>query len=123
VTRALRRTIAIVLLASIATGCSKTVNVPLDQVESVQDRKARHHIHMSNGDEYAVRRFTVTDSTIVVDDLSPTDVRFETIDLPIVLRRSDVTAIERAEGRGQVFFIAVPATFVVVAVIWAVSTR
>jgi hypothetical protein len=53
---------------------------------------------MKDGTEYAVRRFTATDSTIVIDDLSPSDVRFGAADLPIVVSRNDVRSVERAEG-------------------------
>jgi hypothetical protein len=76
-----------------------------------------------DGDEFAVRRFTVTDSTIVIDDLSPTDIRFDAVDLPIVLRRSDVVAIERVEGRGQLFFIVIPAAVVLLLIGWATASR
>jgi hypothetical protein len=118
-----RRVLSVAVIVLTVMGCSKSVNVPLDQVESVQDRKARHRIHVRDGDEFAVRRFTVTDSTIVIDDLSPTDIRFDAVDLPIVLRRSDVVAIERVEGRGQLFFIVIPAAVVLLLIGWATASR
>lgn len=96
--RFFRRAIGSFMIALMATGCSRTVNVPLDQVDSVRDPKARHRIHMDDGSEYAVRRFTATDSTIVIDDLSPTDARFGTAKLPITLSRENILSVSRAEG-------------------------
>jgi hypothetical protein len=90
--------VMVVSAALVATGCSRTVNVPLNQVQSVRDPQARHRIHMIDGTEYAVRRFTATDSTIVIDDLSPSDTRFDSASLPIVLSRANVQSVTRAEG-------------------------
>lgn len=98
-----------VLLTTFITlvGCSRTVDVPMNDLESVHDRKARHHVRMLDGSRYSVRQFTVTDSTLVIDDLSPTDVRKGAVTEPIVLPRDSIASVERLEGRQyEIFGIA-----------------
>ncbi len=98
------RSFVALCIVFVTAGCSKAINVPLDQVESVQDPKQRHRIHMKDGTEYAVRRFAVTDSTIVIHDLSPTDIRSDVVSEPIVLSRGSVASVERIEDRHDDIF-------------------
>lgn len=83
-------------------GCSRTVDVPMNDLESVHDRKARHHVSMWDGSQYSVRQFTVTDSTLVIDDLSPSDTRKGAVNEPIVLPRDSIASVERLEGKPHV---------------------
>ena len=47
------------------TGCTKTVDVPLDQIGTgSRDIKTPHRIHMADGSEYAVRKFIVDETTL-----------------------------------------------------------
>ena len=94
----------IVVLIAAAAGCSKTVDVAMSDLESVHDRKARHHVSMLDGSRYSVRQFTVTDSTLVIDDLSPTDIRKGAVTEPIVLPRDRIALVQRLEGRQYEIF-------------------
>lgn len=74
----------------------------MTDLESVHDRKARHHVSMLDGTRYSVRQFTVTDSTLVIDDLSPTDIRKGDVKEPIILPRDSISSVERLEGKPHV---------------------
>ena len=92
----------IVVLALV--GCSRAVEIPANNLESVRDPKQRHHVVMKDGSLYSVRRFTVTDSTLVLDDLSPTDVRKGVAAEPIVVPRDSVASVAKIEGREGLVF-------------------
>ncbi len=100
----LRRAIATVPFIVALAGCTKTVDVPIDDLESVHDRKARHHVNMVDGSQYSVRQFTVTDSTLVIDDLSPTDSRKGVVNEPITVPRDSIASVERLEGGQYLIF-------------------
>lgn len=76
----------------------------MTDLESVHDRKARHHVSMLDGTRYSVRQFTVTDSTLVIDDLSPTDIRKDDVKEPIILPRDSIASVERLEGQQHKVF-------------------
>ena len=76
----------------------------MKDLESVHDRKARHQVSMQDGSRYSVRQFTVTDSTLVIDDLSPTDARKDAVTEPIVLPRDSIASVERLEGHQYEIF-------------------
>src|SRR5688572_21590004 len=80
------------------TGCTKTVDVPLDQIGTgSRDIKTPHRIHMADGSEYAVRKFIVDETTLTIHELNPSDPRYGTTSMPVVLPLKDVTSIKKAE--------------------------
>ncbi len=99
------------ILASLTfTGCTKAVNVPVDQVDSAaQVHGISHRITMIDGARYAVDRFSTTDSTVTIIKLNQADTRYKRVKLPIVLEKDDITSLERFElDHGKSFLLVAP---------------
>jgi len=111
------RLIVAVLTIVFAIGCTKTVNVPLDQLaRGSRDVKKPHHIYMVDGSEYSVRQFVVHDTTLTIQKLSPSDPRYKNATLPIVLPLRGVKSVEKSEPPiGGFVFIALVGLLCVVA--------
>ena len=108
---ALRRSIALILIVFMAAGCSKPVEIPRDQFEAAtREEHARHRIQMVDGSYYTVQRFSLTDSTVVVEKLNPTDPMYKRTALPIVVPLGDVESISKYElDKDKSFFALVGA--------------
>jgi hypothetical protein len=97
---ALRRSIALVLIIFMAAGCSKAVEIQRSEIGEPAYREAgSYRIRLQGHNEYLARRFSVTDSTIVVEELLPSDERYrlERVDLPIVIPLSAVEYVSRLQ--------------------------
>jgi hypothetical protein len=114
-----RGVVALLLIGSMVTGCTRAVEVPREQFESTsQAHNVSHRITMTDGSRYVIKQFTVTDSTITIVELNQADERYKHVALPMFLRRADVKSIERMElDPGKSFFVVVP---IGLAVIWIV---
>ena len=117
---ALRRSIALILLVFMAAGCSKPVEIPRDQFEAAtREEHARYRIQMVDGSYYTVERFSLTDSTVVVEKLNPTDARYKRTALPIVVPLGAVESISRYElDKDKSFFALVGAGVVALIVVF-----
>ena len=97
---------SLVVAALLLTSCTRTIDVPMNQLGSgSKDVKTPHRIHMVDGSEYSVRQFTVTDSTVVIENLNTSDPRYQKAELPIVLHLRDVRSVEKTEPRIGGFFV------------------
>ncbi len=116
----LRRLICVVLIAGMTTGCSKAVEIPRDQFEAAAgEESARYRVEMTDGSQYTVERFSLTDSTVVIEELGPSDERYKRAVLPIVLPLGDLEAIARYEfDKDRSFFALVGAGVVALAIIF-----
>jgi hypothetical protein len=114
-----RGVVALLLIGSMVTGCTQAVEVPREQFESAsQAHNVSHRITMTGGSRYAVKRFSLTDSTVTIAELNPADERYKHVELPIVMRREDMKSIERLElDPGKSFFVVLP---IGLAIIWIV---
>ena len=64
-----RKIIACLVIAAIATGCTNSVKIPMDQIDDPAWRApGKYRLRLTDGGEYYVRRFSVADSNIVVDE-------------------------------------------------------
>lgn len=109
----------LLLIAFMATGCSKAVEIPRDQFEPpASEGKGVHRICMVDKSSYEARAFSMTDSTIVIETLNPTDSRYKRVELPIVLPLSEVESISKYElDRGRSFFLLAGSFIVIMFVI------
>ena len=65
----MRRAVALVLIALMATGCSRAVEIPLDQLGEAEWRKpGTYRLSLVRGDEYYARRLSVADSNVIVEE-------------------------------------------------------
>ncbi len=101
----LRRAVALVVIALTATGCSKAVEIPLDRIGEPEWRKtADYRFRLVDGDEYFIRRFSVVDSTVVVEEAK--DVDTELMGNPNLAPRSipidELRSVEKIESRKKV---------------------
>lgn len=112
----MRRAIALVLTALMSTGCSKAIEIPRDQFEAAsRDDSMRHRIELVDGTRYAVVRFSVTDSTLVIEELHRTDERRKKTALPLTIPIADVKSIDAIDiHEGRTFLLAATIVTVVV---------
>jgi hypothetical protein len=107
-----------------STGCSKAVEIPRADIDDPKYREeASYRIRLEGREEYLANRFSVTDSTVVVEELLPADERYrlERTTLPITIPISQVSSIAQLETDawktyGVVLGIGAAITFLVV---WA----
>jgi hypothetical protein len=101
--RYLKSAPSILLIALLATGCSKAVEIPRTEIDDPAYREpGSYRIRVQGREEYLVRRFSISDSTIVVEELLPSDERFRTEreDLPTSIPLVQVESISRMETNG-----------------------
>ncbi len=94
------RAISVVLIALLCVGCSRAVEIPRQQLEAQEYRKVgSYKVRLHGWNEYNVRRFSMTDSTVVIEELLVTDDRYKLKkhDMPIVVPREDVEYIAAME--------------------------
>lgn len=97
----MRRAVALIVTAFMATGCSKTVEIPRSEIDEPQHREAgSYRIRVKTGEEFWAKRYSTTDSTIVVEELLPPNELRGTVVvvLPLVIKRSDVESIARTRS-------------------------
>ncbi len=91
-----RRGLALVLIAFLMTGCTKAVEIPPADIDKPEYRwPGSYRIRVTTHEEFLVRKFSTTDSTIVVEQLLSTDERYGSAKqpLPIVIPRANVASI------------------------------
>ena len=118
----MRRAAALALIAVVVTGCSKAVEIPRADIDDPKYREpGSYRIRTEGWNEYLVSRFSVTDSTIVIEGLLPSDERFRTgrNELPISVPRGEIASISQLEtDRLMTTAILIPITLVAVIVGW-----
>ncbi|HEX6941529.1 MAG TPA: hypothetical protein VF128_01310 [Gemmatimonadaceae bacterium] len=70
------------------SGCSKAVLIPRENIQREEYREpGSYRIRLKGWNEYYARRFSVTDSTIVIEELLKSDDRYKLMkhDMPIVV--------------------------------------
>ena len=93
---ALHRRIAVLMITAMVAGCSKAVDIPREDIDDVKYREpGSYRVRLEGRHEYLVKRFTVTDSTVVIEELLPADERFrlERASLPITLSSDEVQSV------------------------------
>lgn len=114
---ALYRRIAVLMIAVMVSGCSKAVDIPREDIDDAKYREpGSYRIRLKGWDEYLVKRFTTTDSSVVIEELLPSDERFRMgrEELPQEISLSQVSSVSRMETN-------VPLTFAVSLVLGAVG--
>jgi len=120
--RSHRRAVCVALIALMATGCTKAVEIPRADIDDAKYREpGSYRIRLHGRQEYLVRRFSVTDSTVVVEELMPGDERFRTGRewLPTSILWGEVESISRTETNWLLTVVALtPIVFVAVVIGW-----
>lgn len=111
-----RRAVSLLLIALVATGCTRTVDIPLAQLEgAAPEHKGKYRIWMVDSSLFVPSEFTAIDSTIVITKLSRDDERYGRAELPMALALREVRTIEKFETRGVVIDLIVLAGMLAVA--------
>lgn len=118
-----RRSLTVILVVTlIVAGCTKAVDVPREQFEATSHAPTGlHTIRTTDGSVYTVLRFSVTDSTLVIQSLDQSDGRYKKVALPIVLLLGDVESMETRDWRDRMFFVLVGLGVVVFIVVGIAS--
>lgn len=122
--RVMRRCLTLVTCALLLGGCSHMVEVPRDQFAAAShDEDTAYHIRTLSGDEYQVGAFQVSDTMLVITELSPTDPRYGSSALPIALHLADIQSVTREKRRPMLLIgaLAVGAFIAAVAVVELVT--
>ncbi len=102
--------VACVLIAILATSCSRTVHIPLEDLESPDwPQPASYRIRVAGGDKHFARRFSLTDSTLVIDEtLATPEIRQSNPDqAPTSIPLDRVEAVDRIDTRKKVLLPAI----------------
>lgn len=78
-------------------GCSEAVEIPREQIANQPENHIGYRIYMVDGSHYSAKRYSVTDSTLVIEKLNPADVRHKKVAVPIVLPLADVQSVSKLE--------------------------
>ena len=71
------RFVASLMIALTVFGCSKAVDIPRDNIDEAMYREpGSYRIRLKGREEYLAKRFSVTDSTIVIEELMTSDERY-----------------------------------------------
>lgn len=104
------RPIVCIVTAFLLTGCSSTKQVPREEFEAVSQLPNRiYDVRTNDGSLYVARHYSVSDSTLVINELHKKDERHGQAVLPIVLQLDEVTSVEMRDQReaGQVVVLTV----------------
>ena len=88
------------VVALATSGCSRAVVIPREQVAAEEYRKpGSYRIRLHGWNEYYAKRFSMTDSTVVIQELLHTDDHFKLTrhEMPIVIPLKDVQNISVME--------------------------
>jgi hypothetical protein len=91
-----RRGISLVMAALLFAGCSKAVVIPRDDLANEKYRAVGdYRIKLRGWNEYHARKFSVTDSTVVIEELKQSDDLYKQKrhDMPIVIPNREVEYI------------------------------
>ena len=104
----MRRFIAMIAVtAFVLSSCSHAVEVPPEQFEAQSQLPLRARIvRTTGGEEYKMQKFAISDSTLVILQLSQSDVRYEKSKLPISLPLKEIESMKAIDQRGPLFFFA-----------------
>lgn len=95
-----RRGIALLLTVFTMTGCTTGAEISRAYIDDPKYREpGNYRIRVEGWEEYLVKRFSVTDSTVVIEELSPGDERFRMGrgQLPYVISWDRVESIARVK--------------------------
>jgi hypothetical protein len=117
--RSRRVVIAALMMFGMTGGCTGYVNIPPDQFEaSTHDEYLSHRIRTKTT-EYIVHRFSFTDSTLVISELSPADTRYRLEKPPIVVPRNDIESLAGVkDSKTTPFVVGIVAGALVMTVLW-----
>lgn len=85
-----------VLVALLLVGCSRAVEIPRDQLEAQESSKVgSYKVRLHGWNEYNVRRFSMTDSTVVIEELLVHDDHYRLMKdrMPIIVPLNEVEYI------------------------------
>jgi hypothetical protein len=121
----MRRFVALLTLVTLEIcGCSKAVVVPREELDSAEYRKPGNYRNRLHGwNEYHARRFSMTDSTVVIDELLQSDDHYKVMrhDMPIVVPLKDVENISVMKTNWPVTGLITGACLAVGYYVWAAS--
>jgi hypothetical protein len=100
------------MIVCMLSGCSKAVVIPREQVGSEEYRKTgSYRIRLQGWNEYYAKRFSVTDSTVVIEELLKSDDRYKLLkhDMPIVIPLREVVSVSEMKTNRPVTYLVVGA--------------
>jgi hypothetical protein len=110
----LRRFITLILVALVAGGCSKYVEIPRDQLDTVPDREDGYRVNLTDGTYYTALKFTTNEEVLAITKLSPHDPHYRRVPLPMVILWNDVESVSEYQKREGWAAAIAAATFVVI---------
>lgn len=114
-----------VLVALLLVACSRAAEIPRDQVGAEEYRKpGSYRIRLHGWNEYYARRFSMTDSTVVIEELTQSDDRYKLMrhDMPIVIPLADVVSISEMQSTWVTKPLLITSAVLVVATILIIAT-
>lgn len=113
-----RRVIAVAGYVLYLSGCSRAVEVPRGQFDAAsRHQDADHRVSTTGGEVFLASKFAMTDSTLVIEKLSPADKGYNHTALPPSFPLAEIDSVHRIDtsppwwliGIGAGLFVAVVA--------------
>ena len=104
--------------------CARAVEIPRDQVGAEEYRKpGSYRIRLHGWNEYNVRRFSMTDSTVVIEELLTTDdhYKLKRHEMPIVIPLAEVMSISEMKSTWVTKPLLITSAVLVVATILIIN--
>ena len=117
--RVIARLLASLSIVLMLSGCGGGhVEIPREQFEAAShDGFVSHRIQTAKT-EYVARRFSFTDSTLVITELAPADTRYRLERPPFAIPRSDVVSIAGVKNNDTAPVVAIGiAAFLIVTIV------
>ena len=120
----MRIVVAVVVLGLLTLSCTRAIRVPVSHYDSIDlDKGQTYVLETVDHKSYRLKRFTFTDSTLVVMELENFDANHAEPASPIVIPRDEILTLDRlavAEGKTLLLLFGlgvVAAAIIVVATI------
>ena len=118
----MRAAVALVTAAAfLLAGCSKAVRVPDNKLAPSTEWRGLYRVTTTT-DQYTVRDFSITDSTLVITRLGGGDERYGIARLPLTIPIKDVRTVDKLEHNTTKTTMVVVGALLIGTLIYFVST-
>lgn len=117
-----RPSAVVILCALLAAGCSRAVDVPREQFEAASHENAdEYRINTRQGRTYIAQQYAVTDSSLQISTLVPSELSDQLMPAALSIPLEDVVTIQKVDHGPSIYLRAAAGVVLFVAVVALVS--
>ena len=84
-----------VILLTVVVSCTRSINVTESSLTRTASYEGLYRIETRDDESFTVRKFSINDSTLVINQLNESDKRYGTDKLPVVVDLAAVRSVSR----------------------------